>query len=67
MPHRALLAKVWGLEYEDTTNYLRVYCRLREKIEPNPDVPWYLQTERGIGYRFVQLDSTEDGHALVAS
>lgn len=68
VPHRALLAKVWGHEYEDATDYLRVYIRrLREKIEPNPDVPRYLQTERGIGYRFVQPDSIEDGQALVTS
>jgi len=53
--HRSLLAKVWGHEYEDATDYLRVYVRrLREKIEPDPDVPRYLVTERGVGYRFVQ-------------
>jgi len=53
--HRVLLARVWGHEYEDSTDYLRVYVRrLREKIERDPDTPRYLLTERGVGYRFVQ-------------
>ncbi len=53
VPHRILLAKVWGHEYEEETDYLRVYLRrLREKIERSPDNPTYLLTERGIGYKF---------------
>jgi two-component system, OmpR family, KDP operon response regulator KdpE len=54
LPHRMLLGKVWGEEYESETDYLRVYVRrLREKIERAPDAPEYIHTERGIGYRFV--------------
>ena len=51
--HETLLAKVWGREYVDETDYLRVYvARLRRKLEPDPDRPRYILTERGVGYRF---------------
>jgi len=51
--HRAILQHVWGPEYGDETEYLRVYIgRLRQKIENNPLEPQYLLTERGIGYLF---------------
>jgi DNA-binding response OmpR family regulator len=53
MRHETLLAKVWGREYVDEIDYLRVYVRrLRRKLEPDPDRPRYLLTERGLGYRF---------------
>jgi two-component system KDP operon response regulator KdpE len=53
LPHRAILQHVWGPEYGDETEYLRVYIgRLRQKIEVNPLDPQYLLTERGIGYLF---------------
>ena len=53
LPHETLLAKVWGREYTDEIDYLRVYMRrLRRKIEDDPDEPRYLLTERGVGYRF---------------
>ncbi|MBI2939402.1 MAG: response regulator transcription factor [Chloroflexi bacterium] len=53
VPHRILLARVWGEEYESEADYLRVYVRrLREKIEPDPNTPRYILTERGLGYRF---------------
>ena len=52
--HRQLLQKVWGPEYGDEAEYLRVYVqRLRRKIEPEPATPHYLLTEPGVGYRFV--------------
>jgi two-component system KDP operon response regulator KdpE len=51
--HRAILQHVWGTEYGDETEYLRVYVgRLRQKIETDPLKPRYLYTEHGIGYRF---------------
>ena len=54
LPHETLLAKVWGREYTDEIDYLRVYIRrLRRKIEDNPDDPRYILTERGLGYRFL--------------
>ena len=51
--HDQLLTKVWGPEYLGELDYLRIYIRrLREKLEPNPQQPVYILTERGIGYRF---------------
>jgi two-component system KDP operon response regulator KdpE len=54
LTHRMLLQSVWGSEYRDESEYLRVYMgRLRRKLEQDPANPRYLQTEAGIGYRFV--------------
>ena len=51
--HRAILQNVWGMEYGDEAEYLRVYVgKLRQKIEEYPMKPKYLHTEHGIGYRF---------------
>jgi two-component system KDP operon response regulator KdpE len=53
LSHRAILQNVWGPEYGEEAEYLRVYMgRLRQKIEEDPMHPKYLHTERGIGYRF---------------
>jgi two-component system KDP operon response regulator KdpE len=53
LPHRAILKNVWGPEYGEETEYLRVYIgHLRQKLEQDPSDPQYLLTERGIGYRF---------------
>jgi two-component system KDP operon response regulator KdpE len=53
LPHRSILKSVWGPEYGDETEYLRVYIgHLRHKIEKDPTKPEWLLTERGIGYRF---------------
>jgi two-component system KDP operon response regulator KdpE len=53
LPHATLLAKVWGREYREEIEYVRVYIRrLRRKLEEDPDNPYYILTERGIGYRF---------------
>jgi len=53
LPHRVILQHVWGTEYGDEAEYLRVYVgKLRQKIEVDPLKPKYLQTEHGIGYRF---------------
>jgi two-component system KDP operon response regulator KdpE len=62
LQHGTLLAKVWGREYVDETDYLRVYVRrLREKLGDDPENPRYIQTERRLGYRF--LRPTPDGPA----
>ncbi len=54
MPHQALLDRVWGDEYGATTDYLKVFVsRLRAKIEPGGG-PRFIETERGLGYRFVK-------------
>ncbi len=51
--HRAALMNVWGPEYERETQYLHVFVgQLRHKIEPDPARPYYILTERGVGYRF---------------
>ncbi len=54
--HETLLSKVWGYEYRDELQYLRLYIRyLREKIEVDPANPQYILTERGLGYQFVDF------------
>jgi two-component system KDP operon response regulator KdpE len=51
--HRHLLQTVWGLEYGDEMEYLRVFInQLRNKIEPDPRHPRYIHTDSRIGYRF---------------
>ncbi|HUG48850.1 MAG TPA: response regulator transcription factor [Candidatus Limnocylindria bacterium] len=57
LQHGTLLAKVWGREYVDEVDYLRVYIRrLRDKLDDDPDNPHYIRTERGLGYRFLAPD-----------
>ena len=54
LQHGTLLAKVWGREYVDEVDYVRVYIRrLREKLGDDPEHPRYIQTERRLGYRFL--------------
>jgi two-component system, OmpR family, KDP operon response regulator KdpE len=51
--HRRLLQAVWGPDYGDENEYLRVFInQLRKKIEPDPSHPRYIHTEPWIGYRF---------------
>jgi two-component system, OmpR family, KDP operon response regulator KdpE len=51
--HETLLAKIWGREYTEEVDYLRVYIRrLRRKLEDDPERPRYILTERGLGYQF---------------
>jgi two-component system, OmpR family, KDP operon response regulator KdpE len=51
--HRELLQAVWGPDYGDETEYLRVFInQLRKKIEPDPSHPKYVLTEPWVGYRF---------------
>jgi len=53
LTRRELLQAVWGPDYGDENEYLRVFTnRLRKKIEPNPSKPRYLLTEPWTGYRF---------------
>jgi two-component system KDP operon response regulator KdpE len=54
VPHRKLLQTVWGPDYGDEVEYLRVVVnQLRRKIEPIPGKPRYLVTEPWVGYRLV--------------
>lgn len=57
LTHQNLLINVWGAEYRDNVEYLRVYMsQLRKKLEDNPKQPAYLLSEPGIGYRFVTVN-----------
>lgn len=59
LTHETLLSKVWGREYRDEAHYLRLYITyLRQKIEKDPAHPKYILTERGLGYRFKELEGT---------
>ena len=52
LTHRTLLAAIWGNNYAEQNEYLRVFVgNLRKKIEPDP-TPRYILTEPWIGYRF---------------
>ncbi len=51
--HRRLLQAVWGPDYGEETEYLRVFInQLRKKIEPDSRHPRYIHTEPWVGYRF---------------
>ncbi len=53
LTHHNLLGAVWGGDYTEQGEYLRVFVgQLRKKIEPNPSAPRYLLTEPWVGYRF---------------
>ena len=53
LTHRTLLAKIWGGNFTDQTEYLRVFIsHLRKKIEPDPTRPRYILTDPWVGYRF---------------
>jgi len=50
---RQILEKIWGWEYQDDVDYVRVYIwHLRQKLEEDPRNPQYVLTEYGVGYRF---------------
>ncbi|MCX6081711.1 MAG: response regulator transcription factor [Chloroflexi bacterium] len=56
---RMLLQKVWGSQYLDAGDYVKaVVRRLRVKLEPDPDHPRYIITERYLGYRLSDLTTT---------
>jgi two-component system KDP operon response regulator KdpE len=50
-----ILEHVWGYEYRDESDYVRVYMtHLRQKLEPDPKNCKYIETEHGTGYRFIK-------------
>ena len=58
LTHRALLEKVWGEEYLDSPEYLKVYIqRLRNKLEVDSSKPQLIISQRGIGYKFARPPS----------
>ena len=53
MTHQSLLTKVWGQEYTQEEDYLKVYIgRLRAKLNDDPQDPELIHTKRGVGYVF---------------
>jgi two-component system KDP operon response regulator KdpE len=60
--HQHLLKEVWGSIHVHDTHYLRIFVRkLRQKIEPTPDMPRILLTELGVGYRLAQSAEADNG------
>jgi two-component system KDP operon response regulator KdpE len=60
LTHRTLLGRIWGREYLDETNYLKVHIKhLRHKLEDNPADPRYILTERTVGYKFSRAEPLE--------
>lgn len=56
LTHKFILEAVWGMAYNEETQYTRVHVgHLRKKIEDDPANPTLIQTESGIGYRFTKL------------
>ncbi len=61
--HTELLTKVWGPEYRDDLQYLRVWIsRVRRKLGSKPGDPGRIKTFQGIGYLLDISDAHEDGH-----
>ncbi len=57
LSHQQVLENVWGWEYIDDVDYVRIYIsHLRQKIEPDPSQPKYILTEPGVGYYFRTLN-----------
>ena len=57
LSHDTLLERVWGPEYRGEHQYVRTYVTyLRQKLEPDPRQPQYILSERGLGYRFKELE-----------
>ncbi len=62
LTHQQILREVWGPNYINQTQYLRVYmAHLREKLEAEPSKPSLLLTEPGIGYRLVEIEPEPKG------
>jgi two-component system, OmpR family, KDP operon response regulator KdpE len=62
--HRELLQAIWGPDYGNELEYLRVFMnRLRKKIEPNPSKPQFLLTDAWAGYRFQIPKKAADIHS----
>ncbi|HEX4228147.1 MAG TPA: response regulator transcription factor [Bryobacteraceae bacterium] len=64
--HRKLLQTIWGPDYGDQVEYLRVFVsQLRKKIEVDPARPRYILTEPWVGYRFAMPDQAGARETLV--
>src|SRR6476646_5612926 len=57
LTHHTLLAAIWGGDYVEQDQYLRVFVgNLRKKLETNPAAPRYILTEPWVGYRFDPIE-----------
>lgn len=64
LSHGKILQAVWGPDYGEEVEYLRVFIKqLRKKIEPAPATPRYILTEHWFGYRFQLPDDSQRGSA----
>ena len=54
LTHHSLIEKVWGSEYVSDISFTKRYIyRLRKKLNDDPNNPRMIQTERGVGYKFI--------------
>ena len=68
MPHHLLLERVWGPDWVGDPGYIKVYVRrLRQKLGDDADQPRFIQTEWGLGYRFIAPQHEETTSAPVAA
>jgi two-component system KDP operon response regulator KdpE len=70
LSHGKILQAVWGPDYGEEVEYLRVFIKqLRKKIEPDPAAPRYIVTEHWFGYRFrlPEADPNEVTHPVNAT
>jgi two-component system KDP operon response regulator KdpE len=59
--NRTLLQTIWGPEYGEESDYIRVYVRqIRCKLEPDPSHPTYIRTVSGVGYVFRSTFSIQE-------
>jgi two-component system KDP operon response regulator KdpE len=57
LSHQQVLEDVWGWEYIDDVDYVRIYIsHLRQKLELDSSQPKYILTEPGVGYYFCKLN-----------
>lgn len=57
LTHTYITQEIWGRSWENDVASLRVYmATLRKKIESEPDMPQYIQTHIGVGYRMLRVE-----------
>lgn len=57
LTHTFIMQNIWGSSWENDIASLRVFmATLRKKIEPEADLPQYIQTHIGVGYRMLKVD-----------
>jgi len=65
LTHKYLLNQVWGASHQNESQYLRVFiAQLRKKIETDPNRPFHILTESGIGYRFIGNSTEQNVHGV---